>query len=398
MDEAHGRMKDQHAPLIQVSTMGNLGNRMIQYMAVLALAARVPGARLGRIHLPEWGIQIGPVAEEPGCEIVTSSVIPLDGLAARLNAGTLSGVDIRTYAQRVENFLPAEAYRTAFPNPSAPNPSARPAGPGELLCNIRQGDILDAHHADYVLLPIDFYADLAACTGLAPVFMGQLEDTPYLQALRRRFPGARYVPSQGAVADFAFIRACTHIVPAISTFSWLAAWLSEAETVHLAAIGLFNPRQAPDTNLLPLDDPRYRFTWFPHHYAVPVAQVETAHATIRHLWRAVPPDTLRALLARPPPPRDAGAHFAAFDEAYYLNEHPDIAETVAAGHMPSGRHHFEHYGFYEGRTPFALDAAWYVTQYPIAAIEMGQGDARDPIDHWVRVGRERGYGRLKEGR
>jgi hypothetical protein len=381
--------------------MGNLGNRMIQYMAALALAARTPGARICQIHLPEWGIQIGklePASAGHGrTEIVTTPAIPLGLLAARLNAGTLDRVDLRTYAQRLENFLAPAAYRTIFTSPSTPIPSVRPAGPGELLCNIRQGDILDARHPDYVLLPIDFYADLITRTGLSPVFMGQLEDTPYLHALRRRFPNARYVPSQGAAADFAFIRAATHIVPAISTFSWLAAWLSEAETVHLPVLGLFNPRQAPDTNLLPLEDPRYRFTWFPHHYAVPVAEAETAHATIRHLWRAMPPAALRATLQRAPPSRDAASHLAAFDEAFYLRHHPDIAASVAEGHMPSGRHHFEHYGFHEGRAAFALDAAWYVTRYPIAAIEMGQGEAVDPIDHWVRLGRDRGYSKTGSG-
>ncbi len=379
----------QRAPLIQVSPMGNLGNRMIQYMAALSLAARVPGAQLIQIHLPEWGIQIPPRAGDLArSRIVDSHTLPLDHLAEALQSGAVDRVDIRTYAQRMANFLPPDAYRATFRTPSVSG-----AGPGELLCNIRQGDILDAHHPDYVLIPLDYYANLVETTGLLPVFIGQLEDSPYMAALRQRFRTARYVPSQGAVADFAYIRASCHIVPAISTFSWLAAWLSEAKTVHLPVLGLFNPAQSPSTDLLPLDDPRYRFTLFPHHYAVPVAGFAAAHGAMRQLWRGMPPAGLRVLLGRAPPPRELAATLAAFDEIFYLKHYPDIAATVAAGNMPSGRHHFEHYGFNEGRVAFEIDNAWYCTAYPIAAVEMGERYAADPADHWVRFGRMRGYSR-----
>ncbi len=382
----------QPAPVIEVSPMGAVGNRMIQYMAALALAQRVPNAVLAKIHLPEWGIQIPPLAHPPEPSLtVRAPLLDLPGLAHALNGAALRRVVIETYAQDIANFLPPAAYRATFPTPSV-----RGTGPRELLCNIRQGEILDARHPDYVLVPIDFYAELAETTGLSPVFMGQVEDSSYMDALRRRFPAARMVPSQGAIADFAFIRTSCHIVPAVSTFSWLAAWLSEAETIHLPVLGLFNPAQARSTRLLPSEDPRYRFTLFPHHYAVPVEGFAAAHAALRHLWRAMPAGTLLPLMAREPPPRDPAATLAAFDEAYYLARHPDVAAVVAAGHMPSGRHHFEHYGLAEGRDSVAVDSAWYCTAYPIAAIELGEGYAWDPADHWVRIGRARGYRRSKQ--
>ncbi len=369
--------------------MGGLGNRMIQYMAALALAARVPGVRVEKVHLAEWGIQIPPGEIDPArTAVVASPSVPLDGLAAALRDGRIDCVDIRTYAQRMENFLPVQAYRDLFGGPSATG-----AGPGELLCNIRQGDILDARHPDYVLVPPPFYAELVERTGLRPVFMGQLEPSPYMDALRARFPQARFQPSGGALADFAYLRGSRHIVPAVSTFSWLAAWLSDAAQVFLPVLGLLNPLQARTTQLLPLDDPRFSFTLFPHHFAVPVAQCAAAHASIGGLWRGVPRARLRALLNRPDPPRDRGEYLAAFDEAFYLSRYPDIAEAVAGGHMPSGRHHYEQFGFAEGREPFAIDRAFYCQAYPIAAVELGQGDAADVVDHWVTLGRERGYRR-----
>ena len=376
-------------PIVHVSPMGAVGNRMIQYIAALALVSRVPGVRLEKVHLHEWGIQIPPTPTDPARTIVvTDPVLGLDRLAAALREGAADCVDIRTYAQRVENFLPHAAYRNLFGGPSTSG-----AGADELLCSIRQGDVLDARHPDYVLIPIDFYAELVEQTGLRPVFMGQLESTPYMDALRARFPQARYQPSQGATADFAYIRGSRTIVPAVSTFSWLAAWLSDADRIFMPVLGLFHPLQARSTQLLPLDDPRFRFTLFPHHYAVPVEHFAAAHASIRGLWRTMSADRLRRLLTAGPGPRDLEAHLAVLDEAFYLERYADIAEAVTGGGLPSGAYHYRHFGFHEGREPCDVDRAWYCQTYPIAAVELGQGDALDPVDHWITLGRERGYRR-----
>ena len=249
------------APIIHISTMGNLGNQMIQFAAAHALAARIGTVRFSNVNLPPFGIHHPPIGGDyPATEIVTSNTVELDRLANALAGGALQRVDIRTYGQRVENFLPPQSYARIFPQISPP---PQTAGPDELLINIRQGDILDGHHPDYVLIPPDFYQSLLDETGLAPVFMGQLENTAYVRALRTRFPTARFLPSLGAAMDFARIRAARYVVPAISTFSWLAAWLSDAERIFMPVLGLFNPAQNRGVNLLPLNDPRYRFTQFP---------------------------------------------------------------------------------------------------------------------------------------
>ncbi len=374
-------------PIVQVSPMGGLGNRMIQYLAAMALAERVPGARLAQIDLPEWAIQLAPVpGAEARTEVATTDRLDLDGLAARLRDGVVDRVDIRSYAQQLANLPARAACQALFPAAAAPG-----AGPHELLISIRGGDVLDGHHPDYVQVPIEFYAELTQQTGLAPVFMGQLDDSPYMQALLAAFPDARTVPSGGALADFAFIRASHNIVPSVSTFSWLAAWLSDAARVFMPVLGLLHPLQSRGTNLLPLDDPRFRFFLFPFHYAVPVAQCLAAHASLRGLWRGMAPARLRALLAAPVPPRDRATCLQAFDEVSYLALYPDIAAAVSCGQMPSGRHHYEHHGFAEGREPFHIDRAWYCQTYPIAALELGQGDAPDVMTHFLSIGRDRGY-------
>jgi hypothetical protein len=260
-----------------------------------------------------------------------------------------------------------------------------------LLCNIRQGDILDGHHPDYVLLPIDFYAELIGRTGLNPVFMGQLEPSPYLAALRARFPAARFVQSGGAAADFEQIRRARHIVPAISTFSWVAAWLSDAEQIFLPVLGLFNPAQNRGVDLLPLHDGRYKFFHFPAHYASPVGGFAAAHAALRGLWRQVSPEDLQRLCLRVPPPRRRAAYCAAFDEAFYRAAYPDVAAAIAEGHLPSGRHHYETCGFNEGRAAFPVDRARYCRDHPIAALEIAAGTYWDPEHHYLETGRAQGW-------
>jgi len=386
---------NQTAPpkLVIISPMGNLGNRMIQFMVAKALACRVENAVLAQIPLQEWGLERPPWPHPvPRTAIVTEPTVDLAGLADALNEDRLDCVDIRTYGQRIENFLPAHTYRSLFTTEGA---STEGAGPHELLCNVRQGDILNAHHQDYVLIPLDFYADLLETTGLQPVFMGQLDESPYLAALKARFPHARFIPSRGAIADFHFIRNSRNVVLSVSTFSWLAAWLSHAENIFMPVFGVLHPLQSPDTNLLPINDPRFSFYLFPFHYAVPVPDFAAAHASLKNLWRKLPPQHLQTILARAKPrqkhPRDLEA--ALLLESLYLRRNPDVAAAVAAGHFPSGRYHFTAFGQAEGRPSCAIDNAWYCQAYPAAAFELGQGDAADPLQHWLELGQYRGYRR-----
>ena len=383
-------MEASSEPVLHISTMGGLANQMIQYLAAIALAERLGISRLSNVNLPLWNIHHPFIEPESGTRVVTvtSDTVPADALAAALEAGECDRIDLRTYGQQMANLPALDAAKRAFCHQGPPYAGA---GEDELLCSIRQGEVLDARHPDYVLLPLDWYAQLAESTGKRLVFMGQLEDTPYSLALRARFPDARFLPSRGPAADFERIRRSRHIVPSVSTFSWLAAWLSSASTIHFPVIGLFNPRQAKGTNLLPLDDARYRFTLFPIHYATPVIHVAEAHSSIRQLWRYLPAERLAALLQAPAPGRPRDLYLAAFDEAFYRAVHPDIAQAIAGGHFESGMLHYAHFGFDEGREAFALDRGWYCREYPIAAIEIAQGEYADADHHWLAIGRERGY-------
>ena len=383
-------------PVVQVTLKGGLGNRMMQFMAGWRLASLVPGCRLGNASLPEWGIDLPPIPPGPApvhrlrdSSAPGGHLLDLAGLAAAMNDGRIRWLELDHYGQNIRNFPSRDVAAALFRGTVAPIAAF---GRETLLINIRGDEILAAPHPHYTLVPVAFYQELVAQTGLQPVFLGQLDPGPYTQALRSAFPDARFIPSQGAMADFATLRAARNLVVAVSTFSWLAAWLSEAEQVHLPLTGFLNPAQAQETDLLPLDDPRYRFTLFPINYAVPVAEFESAHRALAGTWRRMHPAMIEELMRRRPRfPLGAHRMRAAFDEAFYLARYPDVRESVGAGGYASGRDHYLMEGYAEGREAFALDRAWYCRAYPLAAIEVGQGDFANLHEHYVAVGRDRGY-------
>jgi hypothetical protein len=85
------------------------------------------------------------------------------------------------------------------------------------------------------------------------------------------------------------------------------------------------------------------------------------------------------------------------DEAWYLEQNPDIAKAVKDGKIRSARQHFIDDGYMEGRLPFRLevDENWYLTQYPDVAAGVREGVLESAQTHFE----DRGYveGRLPFG-
>jgi Glycosyl transferase family 11 len=115
--------------------------------------------------------------------------------------------------------------------------------------------------------------------------MGQLEDNGYVRELRSRFPFGVFLESRGAIEDFETIRQSKNIIISISTFSWLAAYLSDATCVVMPIMGFLNPQQRPDIDLLPINDCRYEFYSFPTTIAARGDEYQKAHAMIDGQWR-----------------------------------------------------------------------------------------------------------------
>jgi hypothetical protein len=386
------QVESKTQPVLDVQLIGGLANRMIEYMVVRRLAAEVAGCRVSNVHLAEWGIDhpIVPGATSPASKIpVSRGNLDLAGIVKLLSSGKLTRYNFKSYAQWLPNFPDLNLCRTLF----AADELAYPGfGPEYLVCNVRGGEVLDARHPDYTLLPIEFYGELASTTGLKLLFMGQIENNAYCDALKRRFPGAIFQPSRGAVADFQTFRNSKNLAPAVSTFSWLSAWLSLADMIILPVNGLFHPVQCPNVDLLPLTDARYRFYLFPINYSVPVDRFEAAHRVLQGHWRYMPSDTIAHLRATTPRwPKRLDRFISMFDETFYLKTNPDVAREVTAGRLRSGRDHYIQHGFKEGRRCFSFNNRWYSVEYPLAAFEVGQGDYVDLMHHFLEVGAIRGY-------
>ena len=153
-----------------------------------------------------------------------------------------------------------------------------------------------------------------------------------------------------------------NIVVAISTFSWLAAWLSRAETIILPLSGFFNPAHHREIDLLPVDDIRYRFFLFPLNFALPEKEALDHHERMTGYWKEISRGQV-ALLKNAAP-------LLRVPRQNYDNGLPMRAAQGAA-------------------TTF--DPVWYAHQYLDAAMEISEGWFEDPLHHYLEVGRLRGY-------
>jgi hypothetical protein len=380
-------------PVVHVDQLGNIGNRMLQAMAAISIARRVERCMLSGIELPEWGISHPAVRAEGERTLRLQSDrlmrLDVDRMIRLLRTNAILRLEIACYAQHLSNFMAAADYRTFFPDTIAGVPGA---GPGQLLINIRGGDILRDAPADYTLLPIEFYADIIRLTGLEPVFMGQTEPNPYIDRLRRAFPNATIIASQGPMRDFAMIRRSRNILVSVSTFSWLAAWLSHADRIILPLSGFYSPVQSPETDFIPLDDDRYEFWSFPINYAVPVERHEPVHRALAGRWRRISAAEIEAVRrGYPRVPVDPQKYWDLLDEQYYLAADTAVADAVARRDFASGLEHYKRHGMWEQRLPLRFDRIWYGMTYPDAAVAVAGGEYVNLLHHYVETGHSAGY-------
>ncbi len=230
-------------------------------MFAVHLCARIPGSAITGYRMPEFSL-VGP--EEVSGQLLAIGhrhVIDVPALIKSAVDGGYSGILVDCYAQRLEYF---EHDRLFFEGLFRSDVKGHPTNSVELVINIRAAEILRAIHPDYCPLPISFLRELVAEKGLSPVFVGQVDDDIYGNALRRAFPKARFLKGAHWIEDFQTVRNAQNIVLAISSFSWLAAWLSmTAQRIILPVAGLLDPNQRPDIDLLPRSDRRYEFRELP---------------------------------------------------------------------------------------------------------------------------------------
>jgi len=343
---------------------GNFANKALQYMGALTLASRIEDCTIVNVSIPEWGIEIPDDTQNElffyNIDLWTWDVFRphVEELCAMANKSQSIRIMMGEYLQRMEFLMYRHLYNRILPKVSH---LSHEVTEKDLVINIRTAEILNGV-PHYPLLPIAFYEDVVARISLNPVFVGQLNQSEYVQQLRQRFPEARFIDSQGAQGDFDLIRSAKNIVVAVSTFSWLAAWLSEAKTIIVPLSGFYNPAHHREIDLLPVDDIRYRFFLFPLNYGLPEKESLEHHERMKGYWKEISRSQVALLKTASP--------FLRVPRQNYDNGLP---MRFARG------------------TGITFDPIWYAHQYVDAAMEISEGWFEDPLHHYLEVGRLRGY-------
>ncbi len=255
----------------------NIGNLMFRLMFAEHLRRHIPDSVVTGPSIPEWGILLAndrpknPVVLKPKYEKVEVADV-----VDAVSQPDCDGVIVSYYGLRLEYF---SAQRDMFMALFQTSSGGQFTEPDELVIHVRAAETLGGIHPDYNPVPISHYRALLERTGLRPVFTGQTRPSFYSDALRQSFPNARFLSGNHWLDDFQTTRNAQNIALSVSSFVWLAAWLSQtAKRIYMPQLGLFNPLQRPDIDLSPVDDPRYVFEPFP---------VEKYEATPEQLLRTI---------------------------------------------------------------------------------------------------------------
>ena len=381
-------------PVIHVRMLGNLANRMIQYMAALSLQARLPGARICGIGLPEWGIT------EPQQDIVEPALripdnrIDFDTVRQLVAAGHAGDIVLLEYLQHVDNFLDPGIYRSIFAHRPSPTHAF---APDEIVISMRMKEVLTGFYPFYAVLPIGFYRDVVRKSALKPVFFGQLTPSPYLDALRDAFPEARFIEGTTPMEDFETLRSAPNLCLSLSTFAWAAAYISEARRIVIPVTGLFSRAACAcygtDHDLMPRTDPRYDHWVFPVNLAVPSADILAHHAELDGRWlQLTAADATACMNGSRHAAQDIDDYLRLFDDEFYRGANREVADAVLDGRFGQSVHHYTLHGFAENRRCFDLDVPAYARRYPDAADAVGFGRYRDL--HHFHASRGAGLGYL----
>lgn len=257
------RLFTRRRPVLVLKPAGRMGNRLFQYFFCRRLMDRVPGTELYGAAVPDFGFA---APEWPGHRddlVPFTSIWKLDVEAIVAMLEARRGVMIRSYLQR-QDYFEREACRRYYRDLGVPE-SVPAIGDDCLLVHIRAGDLLTKGHPHYRPLPIGRIEEAVSASGLRPVFIGQLHHKlPYPQEIRRRFRGETFLDPASVPVDFETIRRARNIMMSVSTFAWMAVFLSDAERIWMPRTGMFEdfPAEGDWPDLLLRDDPRVTYLPF----------------------------------------------------------------------------------------------------------------------------------------
>lgn len=253
--------------VIEIEPNGRLANQMFQFMVAHSLAAAFGGAKIFGYRMTEWDLVSSDQSPPPPSGLAHKIVLEghrfnLRRLSSLLSNHTDFHIKLEGWGCRMEYInRRREQMIQTFRSNGMPDGKGR--SNEELVIHVRAEDILNGSHPDYLPTPINLIKHVVMKTKLRPVFIGQIGENWYCDLLKASFPNAVFVAPASVIQDFQTLRASKNILMSTSTFCWLAAWLSTTnQSIHMPLLGLFNPRQRPDVDLMPVGDSRYQYYGF----------------------------------------------------------------------------------------------------------------------------------------
>jgi hypothetical protein len=208
-------------------------------------------------NIPEWNLR-SDVSSVPSQGIsIGSHLTRISLLAKMIDHYRPRVIDFDGLVWRYDDFSHRHSYERLFPEQAMVGIYVPD---DHLLIHIRAGDVATYTDKDYGPLPVMYYRYLLEKTKLKPIFIGELAESNYVDTLKREFPHAQMIGGESVAEDFATLRRARNVAVAVSTFSWLATYLSRSVgTIHVPVAGHFDPQFMPESDRLPTDDQRYIF-------------------------------------------------------------------------------------------------------------------------------------------
>jgi hypothetical protein len=379
-------------PVIWIHPHGNIGNRALQYLTAEGIRQHVPYAQIENARLEMWGIDTpAPRPDAASCASTGADAYSIDvrGLGDCLKRRQVEAIAIDSYTFNIDHYPSREVCRTLLPT-IAHTDQITGFGESQLVCSIRGAEVLTGIHGLYFPLPPRYYQLLQEKTGLELVFYGQIGSDKYSENLRKNFPDSQFVESKGQEIDFETIRRSKNIALSISTFAWLAAWLSEAERIYVPVGGMFNPMLEQGQTYLPVDDPAFKFVLLPRVFGVSLFEHEAefwnVQDRISKFVRFATRSEIKELLNRASVlPKSQPALVGSFDATFYHNNHPHVAFEVL-GLNTSALGYYLQRGHLNREQAIAFDEGFYRKAYPDAEMDVALGRFQDLFQHFLSKG------------
>ncbi|MEN3168788.1 discoidin domain-containing protein [Gluconobacter sp. OJB] len=310
-----------------------------------------PGSRLANVYLPEWGIEYKDL---DGKDLESLSILEIDDYFKGADEVIENIKEVKPdivyftgYLQKIFLFGDPKFWSQKFANKEKTNIVF---SENEILINIRTKELLQGLW-QYPILPVEFIKKIVRETKLEPIFVGQIEDNAYCDELKENFPYARYINHVSPLFDFEVLRSSKNSLVAISTFSFLANWLSECSKIILPVYGFYNfPASHGAIDLLPIDDSRFVFYLLPFIGGISEAKMRSISEEISIRSFKISGEALKSVKSR----------FLSFKEnnddtyvndTWYLSRYLDASIDIARGFYQDSKDHFLRRGMWEGKIP-----------------------------------------------